>query len=84
MFPGKGRTYLDERGRLRRRHSPKHGIEQLRKDREHVVARSSQQVNDQVAYHESARLVLALELLRNHLEHAVQAGAIGRGIRPCL
>lgn len=81
---GKGRTYLDERGRLRRRHSPKHGVEQFRKDGEYVLSRSSQQVNDQVAYHETARLILALELLRNHLEHTVQAGAMGNGVRPRL
>lgn len=77
-------TYLDERSRLRRCHPRKHSVEQFRKDRQDVLACPPQQMYDQVAHHETARLVLALKLLRDNLKHTVQARAVGRGVRPRL
>ena len=76
------RAYLQERRGLRRAHPPDHGFKQLRQHRQHGLASSTQEVDDEVTNDEPAGLVLALQLLRDDFQNAVQAGLPGCSIRP--
>ena len=75
-------AHLQECRRLGRLHPPYHRLQQLREHRQDRLARTSEQVDDEIPDEEAARLVLALKLLRNHLQDAVQPGLASRGVRP--
>lgn len=63
---------LQERRRLRRLHAHEHRLQEVRQHGEHALARASEKVDDEVADHESPRLVAALQQASNDGKHVYE------------
>lgn len=67
------RTCLQERRGLRCQHARYHRLEELGQNGKHGLACATQEMDDQVTNDESAGLVFALQLLRDHCQDAIEA-----------
>ena len=75
-------THLQERRRLRGAHPPNHRLEELWEHRQDTLARTAQEMDDEVSNDKPSRLVLAPQLLRDDLQYTVQARLPGRRVSP--